>query len=383
MKRLSALILSLVLLLGCTLAFAEEPTYIGEIDLGLCLGMTGDEAVEGNLFIQGVTAVVDKVNAEGGVQGYKINLVKMDSGYDTDTAINGLNLIYETDVVAVIGPHKSTQVSACKSLIEKNTIPTIVGGTNYKLPSTDNNYMFLGRTNDSIQASAMGKFIIKNTDVKKVGIMYSSDDFGQGGFEVISGILAEAGVDFVGEPHNGQDTDYYSTLLKMQNAGCNALVVWTGATPAPIIIRQLNELGLNSEMQIYFAQCLGSSAVHSALDSTDLLDGMYTVQETFLDPNNAEMMAFADECAAKEVYASDAATRNYINVAQFVVNVLQRAEDPTSRESVKQALESTDNQELMFGTFSCDEYHMVNHSAAICQWKKDIGGMELIESIQG
>jgi ABC-type branched-subunit amino acid transport system substrate-binding protein len=268
-------------------------------------------------------------------------------------------------------------------LIEKNTVPTLVGGTNYKLPSEDNNYMYLARTNDNIQASAMGNFIIGNGDTKKVGIMYSSDDFGQGGFEVISGLLEEAGIEFVGEPHNTLDTDYYSTLLKMQSAGCDALVVWTGATPAPIIIRQINELALNSEMEIYFAQCLGSSAVHSALESTDLLDGMYTVQETFLDTNNEEMVAFAELCEERGVYASDAATRNYINVAQFMMNVLERAEDPTDRESVKASLEATKDQALMFGTFTCDEYNMVNHSAAICQWQKDLNGMTLIQSIQG
>lgn len=51
-------------------------------------------------------------------------------------------------------------------------------------------------------------------------------------------------IKFVAETHNEADTDFSSTLLKMQAEGVDVLILWTTETPMPILLRQAYELGL-------------------------------------------------------------------------------------------------------------------------------------------
>lgn len=383
MKKILAAVLTMMLLAICTAGFAAgEPEYTGTIDIGLCFGTTGANALVGVAYVQGITEVMNQVNAAGGVKGHKINLDLVDCGDDADTAMNAMNLLVEKDLSVIIGPHFSSQTFAVKDLIESSGIPTIVGGTNYKLPSTDNNYLFLGRTNDQIQAGVLASYISENTDAEKVGILYSSDDFGQGGFEVASQRLTENGIEFVAEAHNLADTDYYSTLLKMKEAGCDAYLVWTVTAPMTLIVRQVAELGLNESAEFFFGPGFGDNALQNAVDHS-WLDGMYCVQETFIDTSNEEIMAFCEAYEESFGEVPDSPARGYATIAMVLVDALERAEDVTDPESVKKALEETKNVKTIFNSYTCDEYHMICHSITICQWDAEEDGLTFVTLFEG
>ena len=356
--------------------------FKGEINVGLCLGITGANATTGINFSQGIQEVVDQANANGGANGYKINIELVDSGDDTATATNAMNLMVDSDYSLVIGPHYSSQVYAVKDIIEKNGIPTIVGGTNFKLPSEENNYLFLGRTNDTIQAKAVAQYIAENEAPEKVGIMYSADDFGQGGLTIAGEVFDELGITYVAEPHNTADTDYYTTLMKMQQESCDAIMVWTTVNPMMVIVRQINELGMNEETNFFTSPCIGEAALLDAVDHS-WLDGIYTVQETFYDTENPDVVAFGEAYEEKYGVVPDAAARAYASIAYIAVDALSRAEDPTDRESVKTALEETKDFETIFNTYSCDETHMLNHTIQLCQFQAEADDLVLIQQISG
>lgn len=383
-KQMAAcLVMACVLGLGTAAYGAEtEQEFKGEVNVGLCLGITGANATTGINFSQGIQEVVDQANANGGVNGYKINTELVDSGDDTDTATNAMNLMVESDYSLVIGPHYSSQVYAVKDIIEENGIPTIVGGTNFKLPSQDNNYLFLGRTNDTIQAKAVAQYIAENEEPEKVGIMYSADDFGQGGLTVASEVFDELGITYVAEPHNTTDTDYYTTLMKMQQEKCDTIMIWTTVNPMMIIVRQINELGMNEETHFFTSPCIGEAALLDAVDHS-WLDGIYTVQETFYDTENPDVVAFGESYKANYGAAPDAAARAYASIAYIMVDALERAEDPTDRESVKTALEETKDFGTIFNTYSCDDTHMLNHTIQLCQFSAEADDLILVQQISG
>ena len=353
-----------------------------DIRIGVTLTITGANAPAGRTFLQGIEAVVDEVNAAGGIKGRNIILEVEDAGDDTDKALNAVNLMVEREYSAILGPHWSSQVYAVKSSYENSKIPAIVGGTNYKLPDPENNYLFLGRPSDQIQASALANYIVDNTEAKKVGVLYSSDDFGQGAYEVVKSTFEENNLDFTAETHNTTDTDYSSTLLKMQAAGCDVLLIWTSENPMTIIARQISELGLNENMEFFCSPCIGGSVVQDAVDHV-WLKGFYSVQETIYDDTDPEVKAFGEAYNAKYGQYPDAAARQYAKIAYILVDALERAEDPANPESVKLALEQTTSLETIFGTVTCDENHSLNHVVYITRWDSDVDGLVYLLSVEG
>lgn len=379
MKKVIAILLTLSLLV-MGIAFAE-PEFKGEIDVGTAFMLTGTYASTGVRGQRAIEMVIDETNANGGVQGYKINLINQDASGDTDSAINAINLLVEDEVVAILGPHFSSQVYAVKDIVEASGIPTIVGGTNYKLPARDNNALFLGRTNDLIQASAGANYLVEQ-GAKKIGVMYCSDDFGQGAYEVMSQIFTEAGIEFVAEVHNTTDTDYYSTLLKMQQAGCDTVAVWTMSDAISIIVRQINELELNKEMKFLFSPGLCDSITLNAVDH-QLLNDMYCVQEFFSGTADEETQAFVAKWTEKYNEGLDFLTGAYAGIAYVLVDALNRAEDPTDSASVLAALEATKELKTPISTYTCDEMHRLNFVVSICQYNSEIDGLEFITQVSG
>lgn len=379
MKKVLAILMTLALL-AMGVAFAE-PEFKGEINIGTAFMLTGTYASTGVRGQRAIQMVFDEINANGGIQGYKVNIQSEDTSGDTDTAINAVNLLIESGVTAIIGPHFSSQVYAVKDIVEASGIPTIVGGTNYKLPSEDNHALFLGRTNDLIQASAGANYLVES-GAKKVGIMYCSDDFGQGAFEVMSKIFDEAGIEYVSEVHNTTDTDYYSTLLKMQEAGCDTVAVWTMSDAIAIIVRQINELEMNQSTKFLFSPGLCDSITLNSVDH-QLLNGMYAVQEFFAGVEDEETQAFVAKYTEKYDEGLDFLTGAYAGTAYVLANALATAEDPTDSASVLAALEATKDLKTPISTYSCDDMHRLNFVVSICQFDSEIDGLNFISQVVG
>src|SRR5436190_20620257 len=91
---------------GMALAFAcPAPAQQKEIKIGFVYDLTGPFAGGGSEAAQlGTKAAVDMFNEKGGVEGYKINAIFVDSQYKVVVAINEMiRLIDEEKVDLVVG----------------------------------------------------------------------------------------------------------------------------------------------------------------------------------------------------------------------------------------------------------------------------------------
>jgi branched-chain amino acid transport system substrate-binding protein len=89
--------------------------------------LNGPTYLYGELPMNGVEVVFDEVNAAGGVNGRKLELVREDDRCDPATAIAAVKkLIYEEQVFAIIGGGCSNATLATRPEIEKSGVPFIV-----------------------------------------------------------------------------------------------------------------------------------------------------------------------------------------------------------------------------------------------------------------
>lgn len=105
-----AVVMAVVCFAGCSAPAAEGGNEaVGSaasgdtIKVGLLGPYTGDLAVYGLAVKNGATLYFDKVNAEGGINGKKIELISYDNKGDDAEAINAFNREVDEGITAFIG----------------------------------------------------------------------------------------------------------------------------------------------------------------------------------------------------------------------------------------------------------------------------------------
>ena len=111
MKKLVALILTLILALGMLAAAQAEPSG-DPIKIGLSGMTTGDFVESGLLMMDGVYLAAEEINANGGLLGRPVEIVMVDNASTAQGAVTSVNKILSEDVVACIGPTTSGMVNS-------------------------------------------------------------------------------------------------------------------------------------------------------------------------------------------------------------------------------------------------------------------------------
>ncbi|TAN56921.1 MAG: ABC transporter substrate-binding protein, partial [Rhodospirillales bacterium] len=129
---------------GTTAALAADP-----IKIGAFLSVTGQMSPMGDPQKRTFDYMVDKINAQGGVLGRKIEMIVYDDGSEPEKATTFVKRLIENDKVDLIIGGSGTPTSmAVLSLIERSEIPymSLGGGTGigdpvrkwtFKFPQSD------------------------------------------------------------------------------------------------------------------------------------------------------------------------------------------------------------------------------------------------------
>ena len=98
----AALIAAAVFTVGCEKKSAEAQT----IKIGAMYALSGDKAAIGNNIMRGVDFAVDMINAQGGVNGRKIEIVRGDTQGDPKVGRSvAERLVTQDKVNAILGCH--------------------------------------------------------------------------------------------------------------------------------------------------------------------------------------------------------------------------------------------------------------------------------------
>jgi len=155
----------------------QRPSQADQI--GQIIPITGEAAESGRYQKQGAEIAVDKINAAGGINGRKIQIVLEDDQTTNPGGVAALQkLLEDKEIPMILGSLRSTQVQAMLPTINEAKIPMAIGGTNYGLTHSGSQWVFRFRPHDGMSAKVIAKLIVEELKQKKVGIVHSSDAFG-------------------------------------------------------------------------------------------------------------------------------------------------------------------------------------------------------------
>ncbi|MCQ5364862.1 ABC transporter substrate-binding protein [Anoxybacillus salavatliensis] len=226
----------------------EKPA---EYVIGAIYSKTGPNSPLGEPEWNATQLIVDKINAEGGINGVPIRLVLADDESKQEKATQEMNrLIHDENVLAVLGSSGSGESLAMKGLAIQNEVPMISAGASVHIvqPVEESKWVFKTPHSDYHAVERIYTYLNKK-GMKKIATLTDSNAFGTSGLEQLEKLSPEFGVEIVAkESYNTQDPDMSAQLTKIKSSGAEAIVVW-GTNPGPAVIAgNMKKLGIKIPM---------------------------------------------------------------------------------------------------------------------------------------
>ena len=165
------------------------------IKIGMVAPLTGPIADAGRYGVQGAKLAVEEVNKAGGVLGRQIELVvEDDQSLNPATVLAFAKLSDDKDIVAFLGPTRSTQIQSIAPSVKQVARPVMIGGTDPSLTLAGNPWLFRFRPNDTYTARVMSDYGLNTLGKKKWAIVHATDAFGTNAKNLFVEALKNQGV---------------------------------------------------------------------------------------------------------------------------------------------------------------------------------------------
>jgi len=170
------------------------------IKLGLVAAKNGDQRPWGVDSEIGVKIAVDEINAAGGINGKKVDLLVGDSGSTPEGGKSATEKLVSDGVVAILGEVASGTTALVQEVAFAKGIPVVtIGSTRVSLADSGSNF-FRVCYNDDFQGGVMAKFAYNGLKLKKVGVMTDNKQpYSQGLSKTFIEAFTKLGGEIVGE----------------------------------------------------------------------------------------------------------------------------------------------------------------------------------------
>lgn len=351
------------------------------IVIGVVTSRTGDLAPTGVQVWAGVDLAVQEINDQGGIDGRPVELVVEDDRSNPTDALNALQkLTSENEPVAVWGPTFTPLVLAMEPAVVEAQIPVFVSATAPVVTQQGDGWFFRTRTNDVKTGEIAAQYAVEDLDATQIAFLYPNNDFGTGGYNIMSPAIAELGADEVAaEVYNQGDRDLSAQLLNIQRSGAELLIPWTVPVDSAMLVNQAAEFGL--EIPI-----LGGPgyATEEYLDLVgEATSGNYALADAAIASEDVggreEAWDWVEDFkeAHADVPVSFVSSVAY-DSAMMLFDVLADGAE-TDGESLRTALNDHAGYEGVSGTFECDDENNCLHQADVIHWEGTT--MELVDTI--
>jgi ABC-type branched-subunit amino acid transport system substrate-binding protein len=206
------------------------------ISLGVLSPLSGPVAAIGSPLTAGQETYFKAVNATGGINGWKVNLVKRDTKYDPQTQVQQFNSI--ADNVAFIAQSLGSPTTKAIQPLAQQKKMLIGAAAQDSALVTDPLMAVIGTPYAIDDANAIDYIVNqKGQHNAKIGIIYQNDEYGQDGLRGYEAALNTYHFNDVARAtYKVGDTDLTAQVQKMRAAGAKyVFVVAVPSTAATIV----------------------------------------------------------------------------------------------------------------------------------------------------
>ncbi len=326
-----------------------------EIKIGNIMPYSGPASAYG---VIGKTeqAYFNKINAEGGINGRKINFISYDDGYSPPKTVEQARKLVESDEVLLVFNSLGTPPnSAIQKYMNSKKVPQLfvaTGATKWNDPK-DFPWTMGWQPNYQSKSRIYAKYILKEKPNAKIAILFQNDDYGKDYVKGLKdGLGAKAASMIVAEEsYETTEPTVDSHIVKLKSTGADVFFNVTTPKFAAQAIKKNAEIGWKP---LHFLNNV-SASVGSVIKPAGFENAQGLISSNYLkdptDPqwkNDAGMKAwnaFLDKYYP-EANRADASVMYAYIVAQGLEHVLKACGDNLTRENIMKQAASIKNLEL-------------------------------------
>lgn len=367
MKKLVLSIISIGMamsLIGCSTpkeTTSKDSSNSDTVKIGVAVTLTGTQSGPGKDSERGAQIALEEINAVGGINGKKVELIVYDDKGKPDEALKVITRMIEQDQVhAIFGPLSSNSTMGVGEYVNDSKIPAVgpaVGvvwlnqGWDYYFRATSNSYWL-----------TEGCFnMMKKDGIKTTAFFNINEEYGNNSVADMQKLLDEDGSISVlaKEMYKDGDTDYTAQCAKIVAADPDSVFVVAWSNDCGQIVKQLRQAGYDKP--IYSDNSFTAAPVREIggeAASNCFLTAAYLLPDSIedIDSNPAfsgtEINNYLHKYVEKynELPVSDNTYRSYDGI-HVISRAIQDAKSLTG-EDIKNALHAISDYKGLVGTMN-------------------------------
>ena len=232
--------------MGVSILLAAPNQASAQIKIGAVLSVTGPASFLGDPEKKTLEMYVEAINAKGGVNGQKLQLVIYDDGGDANNARTfATRLVEEDKIVAMVGGTSTGSTLAMIPVFEEAQIPFISLAGAVQIIEPVRKWVFKTPHTDRMACEKIFADL-KRRDLMTIALISGTDAFGKSMRDQCVAVAPKFGVKIAHEESYGpRDSDMTPQLTNIRNQADIKAVVNTGFGQGPAIVtRNYRQLGI-------------------------------------------------------------------------------------------------------------------------------------------
>jgi branched-chain amino acid transport system substrate-binding protein len=237
--------MALLVLCSLRIARASEPVKIGVI-----APLTGSQADLGTGVVNGIKSAAKRINADGGVNGSRLELVIYDDRNSPDDGVSAARrLIYEDKVKLIVGSIGSSVTAAVQQLTMRERVMLVTPVSMApKLTQVGDKYFFRVTATAAMRQKTFTGFVVNALKPKTIAYLAANDDLGRSEVESAEKTYRSTnGPETVSKSFfDPAETSFTTYLTKVKSLKPDAIFIVGDSVHAAVIVKQARAMGIKS-----------------------------------------------------------------------------------------------------------------------------------------
>jgi branched-chain amino acid transport system substrate-binding protein len=246
--------LAMIAGLAIAVVFSTSAFAQNSYRFGLAMPLTGSQALYGQDQVKAAEWAVAAINAEGGINGKKLEMTVLDTQADPQLGIQAANRLVSVEKVPVFITAWSAVVKAVAPIANDNHVVELSVGANSPDIAKLGDYVYTTFPLADVDISAVARYAATKMGKKHAAVVFINNETGIVAAEVYKKVFTAAGGQVVAyETYDPKATDFTGLLLKVRAANPDIIHLQGLVSDTPQVIAQMRQLGLTQTVTSYSA----------------------------------------------------------------------------------------------------------------------------------
>ena len=366
LKSLLCIVLCLLMLAGCggNSGTSDSGKSKGTIKLGGLAPLTGNYAEYGKGFQIGFNKAIEEINANGGANGYQLEIEVKDSQGDPVTSTTlCTDFAEDEEIMAILGDFTSGACKADAPIVDENGVVLLSPTASAPDYASMSKYCFGIMGLQSGEAPYLAKYVLsKYLGAKKVAVIRIDSDWGKSCIDNFLPAAEEAGIEVVVDTYANGEKDFSSLITKMRATNPDVLVVMDQGDAVAQVFNQADAAGWTIQHV-----ALGPGTSEQVAEQLTDKNNLIVTSPFFFDPANAKLKAWSDWFKEEAGFAPTIHPACAYDCVYLIAEAIKNIGDgEVTRDAIQEQLANLPAYEGITGTIKFTENGDIVRNYMIC-----------------